>query len=416
MATFPTLTPSAAPITPGAWPVATISSLSGAESRTRQGSAQIGRRLQLTFPNVTEANFLAILNHYRGQRSGFDSFGFDPTTLASDLTPAGYAWLYASRPQVVDEHADVFTVVCEFKAEPRGLVVATGKAWRTLATTLTPGARDGGAVYGTPAAWVTGSTTLEIGPRFGGVGSNGVPWVTSHTVFARTIWTPAELTTSLWLDFADTFTITLSDGSIEQVIDKSGNGRNATQSNTGKRPTTGFVNAKKCMVTTSSQYLELASRLTTVRAYLSVVQFNTIAADQWIVGDSTSYDFHAPGIGESNLNTGGLIGVNAASAVTDGSGWINGTSVAPSSMVRSTGVSLYVFNTTAAVSVSQFTADRSNQYRSAGIAGNTCEIIALSSTLSDTDRQKLEGYLAHKWGFASSLPNDHPYKSAPPAP
>ena len=181
MAAFPTLTPSAAPITLGTWPVATISSLNGAEARTRQGSAQIGRRLQLTFTNVTEANFLAILNHYRGQRSGFDSFGFDPTTLASDLTPAGYAWLYASRPQVVDEHADVFTVVCEFKAEPRGLVVAMAEAWRTLATTLTPGARDGGAVYGASATWVTGSTTLEIGNRFNGVGSFGVPWATITT-------------------------------------------------------------------------------------------------------------------------------------------------------------------------------------------------------------------------------------------
>jgi len=184
MAAFPTLTPSAAPITPGAWPVATISSINGAEAHTRQGSAQIGRRLQLTFTNVTEANFLAILNHYRGQRSGFDSFGFNTTTLAADLTPAGYAWLYASRPQVVDEHADVFTVVCEFKAEPRGLVVAMAEAWRTLATTLTPGARDGGAVYGTPAAWVTGSTTLEIGSRFNGAGSLGVPWVTTATTLA----------------------------------------------------------------------------------------------------------------------------------------------------------------------------------------------------------------------------------------
>jgi hypothetical protein len=184
MAAFPTLTPSAAPITPGAWPVATISSLNGAEARTRQGSAQIGRRLQLTFTNVTEANFLSILNHYRGQRSGLDSFGFNTATLAADLTPAGYAWLYASRPQVIDEHADVFTVVCEFKAEPRGLVVAMAEAWRTLATTLTPGARDGGAVYGTPAAWVTGSTTLNIGARYNGVGSLGVPWVTSSTRLA----------------------------------------------------------------------------------------------------------------------------------------------------------------------------------------------------------------------------------------
>jgi hypothetical protein len=164
MAAFPTLTPSASQVAPGAWPVATISSLNGAESRIRQGSAQIGRRLQLTFANITEANFLAILNHYRGQRSGFDSFGFNTATLAADLTPAGYAWLYASRPQVVDEHADVFTVVCEFKAEPRGLVVAMGMAWRTGTTTLAEGAGNSG-VGSNGANWATASTTLTPGSR-----------------------------------------------------------------------------------------------------------------------------------------------------------------------------------------------------------------------------------------------------------
>jgi hypothetical protein len=167
MATFPSLTPSAAPITPGAWPVTATSSLNGAESRIRHGSAEIGRRLRLTFTNVTEADFLAILAHYRGQRSGFDSFGFSTTTLAADLTPAGHAWLYASRPQVVDEHFDVFTVVCEFKAEPRGLVVAPGKAWRTGAATFTPGARSGGVVYATGVAWATISTTFAPGGRSG---------------------------------------------------------------------------------------------------------------------------------------------------------------------------------------------------------------------------------------------------------
>jgi hypothetical protein len=181
MATFPSLAPSAAPIAPGAWPVSTINSLNGAESRIRQGSAQIGRRLQLTFTNVTESDFLAILAHYRGQRSGFDSFGFDTATLAADLTPAGYAWLYASRPQVVDEHMDVFTVQCEFKAEPRGLVVALGKAWRTGATTLTIGAREGGIVYGAGAAWTTSATTLTPGVRNSGVGSSGVAWATPET-------------------------------------------------------------------------------------------------------------------------------------------------------------------------------------------------------------------------------------------
>lgn len=143
MATFPALVPSDAPITPGAWPVTQHSSLNGAESSVRHGSAQIGARWRPQFLNITEANFLAILAHYRGQRSGFDPFNFDPVTLAADRTPAGHAWLYSSRPQVVDEHLDVFAVQCEFRCEPRGMVVVGGAMWRIQATTLTPGARSG---------------------------------------------------------------------------------------------------------------------------------------------------------------------------------------------------------------------------------------------------------------------------------
>jgi hypothetical protein len=175
MATFPSLPPSSAPITPGAWPVSALNSLSGAESRIRQGSAQINRRLRLTFANITEANFLAILAHYQDQRSGFDPFGFDATTLAADLTPAGHAWLYASRPQVVDEHLDVFTVVCEFKSEPRGLVVAMGKMWRTLKTALGSSTSPG-------VMLATAETTFVPGLTNSGVGSRGVNFATGTTL------------------------------------------------------------------------------------------------------------------------------------------------------------------------------------------------------------------------------------------
>lgn len=42
------------------------------------------------------------------------------------------------------------------------------------------------------------------------------------------------------------------------------------------------------------------------------------------------------------------------------------------------------------------------------------EIVVVNEFLSDADRQKIEGYLAHKWGLAGSLDAGHPYKSAPP--
>jgi len=41
------------------------------------------------------------------------------------------------------------------------------------------------------------------------------------------------------------------------------------------------------------------------------------------------------------------------------------------------------------------------------------EFIA-AETVSDIDRQKLEGYLAHKHGLDGNLPAGHPYKTSPP--
>lgn len=41
-------------------------------------------------------------------------------------------------------------------------------------------------------------------------------------------------------------------------------------------------------------------------------------------------------------------------------------------------------------------------------------IIYLSDTYDSVEREKIEGYLAHKWGLTSDLPSDHPYKNNPP--
>ncbi|MBT3667945.1 MAG: hypothetical protein HN548_10755, partial [Opitutae bacterium] len=48
------------------------------------------------------------------------------------------------------------------------------------------------------------------------------------------------------------------------------------------------------------------------------------------------------------------------------------------------------------------------------LAGNIAEIIAFDRSLNDGTRQKLEGYLAHKWGLANGLEGGHTYKMAKP--
>lgn len=37
-----------------------------------------------------------------------------------------------------------------------------------------------------------------------------------------------------------------------------------------------------------------------------------------------------------------------------------------------------------------------------------------NAILAAADRQRLEGYLAHRWGLTGNLPGGHPYKTAPP--
>lgn len=42
------------------------------------------------------------------------------------------------------------------------------------------------------------------------------------------------------------------------------------------------------------------------------------------------------------------------------------------------------------------------------------EVAFFNAALNTSDRQKMEGYLAWKWGIVANLPGGHPYLSAPP--
>jgi hypothetical protein len=48
--------------------------------------------------------------------------------------------------------------------------------------------------------------------------------------------------------------------------------------------------------------------------------------------------------------------------------------------------------------------------------GDIGEIVVYFATLTDAQRQQVEGYLAWKWGLVASLPNGHPFKQPPIAP
>lgn len=48
------------------------------------------------------------------------------------------------------------------------------------------------------------------------------------------------------------------------------------------------------------------------------------------------------------------------------------------------------------------------------LTGGIKAVLVFDAKLSDSNREKVEGYLAHEFGLTGSLPLAHPYKSSPP--
>jgi hypothetical protein len=248
-------------------------------------------------------------------------------------------------------------------------------------------------------------------------------------------WTPANTTTALWLDAADASTITTVSGAVSQWNDKSGNGRNVFQSGSSSRPAynaSGFNNKGALAFDGSNDLLESVASITT--------------------GTYTG-EFNVFWVGTRNSN-GGTVITERSSALVGSSQWLNlsnvqyissdGQNASANHTISSTTFNLLtttgglVFHrhapgsrdtlflngtqvTVTAGTASNITGGTSYFRVGAREAGNgqffngsLCEIIVMLSNPSTDIRQRMEGYLAHKWELTASLPNDHPYKSSAP--
>lgn len=177
MADFPPLSPTIRPLTPGRWGGAVLPSSDGQSVAVRRSSAEVGRRLSLRFEAITEAEFLQILFHYQGQRSGFDAFAFPAATVPSSYTPAGHSWLYVGPPEVVDQHINVFTVEMECRSEPRAVFRVSGGAFvkQPALTATFSGPTFGGAAF---------TQTPSLSAGFAGPASNGGTFTRTPTLAA----------------------------------------------------------------------------------------------------------------------------------------------------------------------------------------------------------------------------------------
>lgn len=292
-------------------------------------------------------------------------------------------------------------------------------------------------VYAVPsgyeAGWsdsapVAGATTAKaIGVKAGLIDSDIATAVYTVTVPVPS-WSPLTLGPYVWLDATDSATITQSGGFVHLWYDKSGNNRtyqggdNATNATRPTQTTVGgknFVNCGPYVGSLAGKWVASTHSGASFANRVFAVVVDSASGGGFIFGYYSSvfgYPFHreGPGYG-ANASDPILSSTYADSRWVNGVFRMNGQVASPSTSGLSGGVDILIFKSIGSYSAQQINAlncDRS--FRSGGAKYGEVLNWDDTTTLGTTDFEKIEGYLAHKFGIASKLPSGHPYKSAPP--
>ena len=240
---------------------------------------------------------------------------------------------------------------------------------------------------------------------------------------------PAALSNlALWLDAADSSTITHSSNAVSQWSDKSGNSKHATQSTADNKPSTNTatqnglnvidftgdflvssININRSTMADLSIFAVFASKSTSGEGSLfgsdnggwdrlATLNFDANSGHKWGISNAGgTTPFESTRTPDTDYHILSIIldkGVTNGSSVSlDGASSTNFTEAAGSAGTNTTAIG--------ALSPS------GNYPMSAYLA----EMIFVSSITSNSDRKGVEGYLAHKWGLSGSLPSNHSHKT-----
>lgn len=269
-------------------------------------------------------------------------------------------------------------------------------------------------------------------------------------------WTPDLTETDFWVDASDTSTITATGGRVDSMTDKSGNGvtLSGVDESPISKPITGSTtqNGLNVLDFDGGQYLQSSNARSYwnhwhngTEGYAFVVYkteganpdnvqtiFGTGGASSTQAGFRILYDdrssvpredkiFHYASSGSSSniqaLSSDDFVTPDAFNLISIRSDPTAGT-IAGKSQLRWAG------NTAEATNVdgdSAGSTDTEGDMRlgidnldANPLTGSIAEIVMMKNDLSTTDREFMEGYLAHKWGLEADLPVGHTHKSASP--
>lgn len=234
---------------------------------------------------------------------------------------------------------------------------------------------------------------------------------------------------ALWLDAADTSTLTLSGSNVTGWADKSGNGRNSTSPGTCPLASGRLNKLSGIQFTGANNNCfngSISNTGNTVSVIVVAEMDSTCPGDGRVVSLSIpgSQDYDSTGRFTPMNRTSGSASVYAYRNATLGNVSIPGYSTAfiGESIVNGSNHTMYS-NGTAGTPVATSGNFGYSIYTIGAQAGqgggNTpwkgyiYEVIIFNAAVSTYERQQLEGYLANKWGLTSSLPATHPYKRVP---
>ncbi|MFM6606057.1 MAG: hypothetical protein ACKPH3_18615 [Dolichospermum sp.] len=257
---------------------------------------------------------------------------------------------------------------------------------------------------------------------------------TRLVVLGKKLWTPAQISTALWLDAADASTITLNGSTVSQWNDKSGNGRNAIQATAANQPTYSveiFNNKPGLSFDGVNDFL--------VATYSSI---NFVGCSIFIIGNLNSSSGANTGVITLNdgvnldFQTNGIIGWasgNSNNLPSGADSRYNNGSIGVSNAVLAMNTNyLYSFISNSGIRINgtlAFSGDNGSVTIPNTQLGVGCrlspngsnfsrcivsEVVVINSIVSTINRQLIEGYLAWKWELTANLANNHPFKFNPP--
>ena len=245
------------------------------------------------------------------------------------------------------------------------------------------------------------------------ISSGNRQWSIVSTYSSNTLWSPSQLNTAVWFDANDSSTITTdSAGNISQWSDKSGNNRHAAQGTDNMRPRyreSGLDGRGTISFDGSDDILNIGGADFLIRSAYAIINANDgtpFSAFNRVLSSPTDPKIHAlyAESGAANfISSLPQTGAVSNTFYTDGAESIDFTALSDHKMVGAIG------NSDSSARGDWKLGGPANMWN-----GDIVELITLTTALSTSDRQKLEGYLAWKWGVEIRLSTTHPYRYHPP--